>query len=1123
VNQHNWPLPDHANKNSHRINLTRLKQMYKIYTNNMGIPKRYIYKILLIMRLTTIILIATMMQVSASGFGQTITLNTKNAPLNSIIKQITTQSGYDFFYNRELIKKSKPITIDIRNAPIETVLEKCFQDQPFTYKIENKSVLLKAKEPSFFDRIVDRFSNISVSGRVVDFNSLPLAGAGIKIKGTTGGTKTDSEGNFTLTNVEENAILLISYTGYATQEIKAKENLIVTLQLAVNELESVVINKGYYTTSNQLNTGSISTVKGEILRNQPVSDPLMALQGRVPGLYISQSSGVPGAYLKVQLRGQNSIANGNDPLYIVDGIPFESKSLTQVSGSAVSISVFTLLQNNDIESIDVLKDADATAIYGSRGANGVILITTKKGKSGKTQIDFNIYQGANTTANKLKFMNTEQYLALRAQAFKNDGISPGVTDYDVNGTWNQSRYTDWQDVMIGGTGHVTNADAAISGGNEHTQFLASTNYRRESTIFPGDYLTEKKSVRLNLNHSSEDKRFTANLNTSYLKYDSRLPVANFMQYILIAPNSPKLYNEDGSLNWENSTWNNPFGELERKSTSVSDNLLINSNLSLRIVDNLVLSSNLSYNVLHTNDKNVTPFSAYDPKATNAALRRNFTYGTNTKDNWIVEPKLTYEKTFGKHFLDFLIGTSFQQSNQDRFNQSTNGYASDALIESIAAAPTFSQSSNQTILYKYNAIFSRLGYHYKDLYAINLTARRDGSSRFGPGKQFGNFGAIGAAWIFGNEQWIKDKLPFLSYGKIRSSIGTTGNDQLTDYQFMDTYSSNAAAYLGINGLRPTQLTNPYYGWETLKKIEGSVELGFFNNRLVVNANWYRNRTGNQLVGYALPVLTGFASVQANLPAVIENRGWEFDITTKNISKNGLDWTTSFNIGFPRNELISYPNIESSSYATRYAVGYPLFVNFLYHYTGINTQGLYGFQDMNNDNQIISTQDRQPYFIGQKFFGGLSNTLIFKGFQIDLFFQFVKQTGFDFQLNSTPGWLNVNQPYSFDAYLNGQQSKTKLTTTKTEDVYTANSRFLTSDARIIDASFVRLKNIAINVNLPNKIAGQQYCKSARILLQGQNLFTLTRYKGFDPETLASSGASLVSSPPLRTIALGLQLSF
>ena len=1080
------------------------------------------------MKLTVVLLTVALLQVSARSSSQTVSYSGKAVSLPVIFSVVEKQTGFIFFYDAAILRESKPVTISARDLPFEDFIRLALRDQPLKYLIENKAVIISRKnltspeadQPPGADVAGDA-PTMDVHGHVTDSAGNPLVGVTILVKGKRIVTVTDENGNFSLAGLSQNATLIVSSVGYETQERRLNGNPSPSFQLKISiiSMQDAVINKGYYSVKQKYNTGDVTTVKGEELTRQPVTDPILALSGKVPGLAISQLSGVPGSSLQVQLRGQNSIANSNDPLYIVDGVPFNSSTLTSLSfGFPATLSPFSYINSNDIESIDVLKDADATAIYGSRGSNGVILITTKKGRQGKAKADLSFYQGEGAVTRMLPLLDAQQYLALRKEAFANDGVSPGPGAYDLNGTWDQSRSTDWQKLLIGGTSHITDAQASLSGGNEYTQFILGAGYHRETAVFPGSTKFSKASAHINLNHLSVDRRFHANFSATYFAGNSDMPMADFTNFITLAPDAPPIYNADGSLNWANSTWSNPLAETRRRATDVTGDLISGLNLSYRLLPGLTLSSNFAYSTLQNDQNQVAPQSYYDPAYSAYNLRHNAFANASIK-SWSIEPQLNYERKFGAGNLNILIGSTFQQTSQAGTTILGFGFPSDALLYNVTAASS-TYLTQTASLFRYNAFYGRANYILSDKYILNLTARRDGSSRFGPGNQFGNFGAIGAGWIFTQEKFIQNSLPFLSFGKLRTSYGTTGNGNIGDYQYLSTYSSQPYTYLGATVLVPNNIGNPDYHWEVIKKFEVALELGLCKDRINLTVSYYRNRTGNQLVGYGLPTITGFSSVQANLPAIIQNTGAEFQVNIINIRNTSFKWTSSFNLSIPRNKLIAYPNIAGSSYANLYTIGKSLSTYKRYHYTGVNPQtGVYSFQDINHDGQITYPDD----LVGEKqvardYYGALQNSITYKGFQLDLQINFIRQTG-----SKYVGFLAFNQNTSRDALQRwqrpGDQTNTEILTQdySSPAVLAYDMAANNSDIYISDVSFIRLSNLTLSYQIPLKWQQQLHLHGARIYAQCQNLLTITHYDGLDPET---QGRAL---PPIRMITAGIQLTF
>ncbi|MCK7553741.1 SusC/RagA family TonB-linked outer membrane protein [Chitinophaga sedimenti] len=1104
----------------------------KISTHRSGAWKSYVNerrdlltKIIMRIQLLFVIMLITAMHTFGNAAAQSVSLSARKAPLSKILDQIEQQTGYYFAYKVQTVEDLL-VTVELKNVPLQEALEACFKNLPVNYKISERTIVISRKpQQNGQAPEVVVVPPVKITGKVTTKDGSPFPSVTVRIKGQKQVAVTNNDGYYEIQG-EISDVIVFSYIGHETVELRLggqKEIDIVLLEAAAQLKETVV--KGYYSVPRELNTGSVSGIKAIDISRQPVSDPLMALQSKVPGLYIAQTSGVPGAALTVRLRGQNSIDNGNDPLYIVDGVPFNSESIGLNSNAASgNLSPLASIRPSDIESIEVLKDADATAIYGSRGANGVILISTKKGKSGKIKLDFNIYQGAGSITRRLDLLNTPEYLEMRNEAFKNDNATPGMADYDVNGTWDQSRFTDWQDVLIGGTAHFTNAHAAISGGSAATQFLISGDYRNETTVYPGDYRNRIGSALFNLSHTTEDKKFRVDMSTTFSSNNNRLPQSDFTSNIFLAPNAPAIYNAEGTLNWENSTFNNPLGNSRIRSTSKTDNLNSNLILSYSFLRDFQFKTSFGYNTQLINEVNIVPFAAGNPARANADLIRTNITAANRVKAWIAEPQLNFNRKFGHHNLDALFGATWQVRNQEGQRQTYSGFLNDELIANPAAAATKGALVTNYSIYHYSALYARVGYNYKERYILNLTGRRDGSSRFGPENTFGNFGALGAAWIISKEEFFQKKLSFISLLKLRGSVGKTGNDQLPNYAYLSTYESNSLSYNGVPVLVPKGLTNPFYGWETINQIETALEMGLLKNRILLNTTWFRKRSSNQLVKYPLPVVAGFSDIFANLPAVTQNSGLEFDLSSVNITNNEWSWTTALNLSVPWSKLVEFPDIEKTAYKNRYVVGEPLYLRFVYKYTGIDpTSGLYTFEDVNKDGSITSTQDKVPVFTGQHWYGAINNNLSYKGVSIDFSIQFVKQTGFGFLINQSPGLVNFNQPTEvLDRWQQeGDISKFQRFTRNTTTAFTANSLFLESDIRYTDASFVRFRNLSVSYSLSPKWMNYFRLSSARIYCQGQNLFTITNFKGLDPETQRSGFAP--SLPPLRVLTAGIQLTF
>ena len=972
------------------------------------------------------------------------------------------------------------------------------------------------------------FPQQQITGKVTDQVGLPLIGVTVMVKGSNTGTITNLEGIFQLP-IPQNSTLVFSFIGYKTLEVPftGEKEINVTLAEDITSLGEVEINAGYYNTTRRESTGNISRITAEEIELQPVLNPLAAIQGRMPGVQITQTSGTPGSGFDIKIRGRNSLrALGNEPLYIIDGVPYASNTLgyNQVSGNILpgsGTSPLNVISTNDIASIEVLKDADATAIYGSRGANGVVLITTKKGKTGKTNFNINANSGIGQITQKFDLLSTQEYLNIRKEAFENDGIVdyPGNA-YDINGTWDQNRYTDWQEKLLGNNANITSIDLRIDGGNAYTNFRVSGNYRLQTTVFPGDFKYEKAGANANFGNQSEDGRFSINVTGNYSVENNDQPGSDLLrEAIKLPPNAPELYTEDGELNWENSTWQNPLRIQNASFKSVTNNFLANAVIDYKLLPDFNFKVNLGYtNIQHTESR-TSSYTIYDPAYQLDSEFSGIYLNNSTRRSWIVEPQLNLQKEFDKNKLNFLVGATFQNQKDVRLYQEGRGFSNEQLIYDLSAANSVFTLNNDKITYKYQAFFGRLNYKYDNRYIINLTGRRDGSSRFGTANRFAWFGAIGTAWIFSEEPFFTGN-DLLSFGKIRGSYGITGNDQIGDYQYLDTYSTTGNIYNGTAGLSPSRLFNPDFGWETNKKFEVGLEIGFLDNNLFFSGSYFRNLSSNQLVGIPLPGTTGFPSIQANLNASVENTGVELFLETKNINNENFSWNSSFNLSILNNKLLRFPDLEGSTYENQFVLGQSLNIQKLYQYEGLDLQtGLFTFTDFDGDGRISSPNDRQSIQdLSPSFFGGLTNSLSYSNFKLDFLFQFVKQENYnEISLLGLPGDRNNHSREVLDRWQSpGDQSTYQyLTAGYNSDALNKYVQYFGSDAIITDASYIRLKNISLSYSVPKK-----WLKlvNARLYMQGQNLLTFTNYRGADPEFTTTGYL-----PPLKIYTAGVDITF
>ena len=1077
------------------------------------------------------------------GRAQTVSLNFQNAPIEKAFTEITKQTGFSFIYTRAQVKNAKPVTVKASNISLKSALDLCFANQPLSFLLEEKHVVVRDKIEKKPEQPIQEPQRNEVTGRVLNTSGEPVAGVTITIKGTSVVSLSDERGFFSFADVPDKSVLLFTHVAYEPNQLIITRAGYYELVLApqISNLDETIV-MAYGSTTKRMNTGNIGKISATQIGSQPVMNPLAAMQGRIPGLVITQTSGIPGAAFKVEIRGRTAIdlnISKNDPLYIIDGVPFEMANtptnlLTSAANNPTStseggFSALSMINTQDIESIEVLKDADATAIYGSRGANGVILITTKSGHNQKLTFNLRLNAGFSRVTRLMKMLNTQQYVEMRKEAFRNDGITPTITNAPDIMLWDTTRNTDIQKILAGGTAKYNEAQLSFSGGNQQTSFLFGAGFHNETTVLPGDLSNTRVSVNSNLNHSMLNKRFSFSLKTIYSHANNKIIAYDPSQYFYIPPNII-LYDSNGHLAWQQKgvsfsslgIQNNPLALLNEMYKSSADNLSANLNMKLKLVKGLFLKGSIGYNILRTDESSQKPTSSIDPAS---SLLPSAMFGNAVSKSWIAEPQLEYLSESPKTKLIFLLGTTFQNREFNGTSISGEDYTNDLLLSSIAAAGRI-EAANYFNQYRYTALFGRIFYSYLNKYLLNLTARRDGSSRFGPEKRFANFGAMGGAWIFTNEEFFKNNISWLSFGKLRLSYGVSGNDQIGDYKFYDLWNNTPLKYQGVSGIIPVGLFNPNYEWESNRKREMAGEFGFFKERITLSVSYYTHRSSNQLVNFNLPRQTGFSSVVKNLQALVQNSGLEINLSATLIKRNLSSLVSSFNLTIPKNKLISFPGLSQSSYYLTYVEGYSLNVIRRYKYLGVDPiTGVYNFEDVNNDGLFTSNKDYQ--ILGDrdpKFYGGWQNTFYYKGFELSFLAQFVKQTGNNYLSSVSrfyPGRA-INQPeVVLDRWTQEGDIKTfqKYTTTSSSPAaIAASTRLNLSNGVYSDASFIRLKTISIAYDPTFNLSGWSSKMHLKLFVSGQNLITLTNFKGADPES-----QNYFQLPPLKTLAFGIQLAF
>lgn len=1099
------------------------------------LPTLTLQSFITLMRISTLCL-ALMMGVGLSAleagatYGQStettfLDIEAKHVPLATVFSMIEDRTEFLFVFPPELVASHADVSVMPGKKSVKDILGQILGGA-MQYRESGKNIVVYAGEAA------GQSMFMNVRGKVTDKNGAPMPGISVLVKGTTNGTVTDKAGEYAL-EASSSDWLVFSSIGYKKIEVQVGERSVVdqVIEEETQVLDAFEVSTGYYEMSDRLKTANITKITSKEITGQTVTSPLMALLGRVPGLELSLRSGAPGTAPLVRIRGNNSLRpQGGYPLFVIDGVVIDSSPMNSQSSLYISsVDPLAGINPENIESIEVLKDADATAIYGSRGANGVILIKTKLSKGNTaTGVQVNAYQGTGEIPHFMNLLNTKQYLEMRKEAFRNGGAKPGLFDFDLT-SWDSTKYTSWQKELLGGTSRISDVELAFLGGDERTSFRINGGYHRETSFVSDNFGFDRASAGVTFSHRSADNRFIVSTTANYgLTKNKILNLSPFIERALVLPpNAPDLYKEDGNLEWgpiyisQNFTLTslqNPMAELRRTNENTIGGLVANTNLSYLLMKDLIIKTNLGYTDVNGDELIKDPILARSPTDIGSGTTGTAYFGTNKRRSYIIEPQASYDLKLADHDLSVLLGATFQQSTSLWRGVQADGYPSDVLLGTLKGATSYGYSRDTDTKYRYAAVFARIGYNWREKYLVNLTGRRDGSSRFGPGNQFGNFGAVGAAWIFSSENFMSNVLDILSFGKLRGSYGTTGNDQIDDYAFYDLYEIGKYRPQNTITLLPKGLYNPDYRWETTKKIEVALELSFLKDRLSMQTSWYRNRSSNQIFDYQLPATTGFPYIRKNFDATVENTGWEFFIQTRNIETNSFSWSTSINMTLPKNRLLSFPGIDVSPYATQFKIGEPLSIQNHYIWKGVDPQtGLHVFADL-DDSGTLNGKDRvfgNP--LGSKYYGGVMNTLRYMGLELSFLFQLVKQKSVG-PYSAAPGGSISNQPEEVMTRWAREGDVTNVGKFSTDFEVQGNFyNVLASDYNIVDASFIRLRTFSLSYVLPVAFLEKFKVKQTRIFVQGQNLLTITDFVGLDPET----GARVM--PQMRTITGGISVKF
>jgi TonB-linked SusC/RagA family outer membrane protein len=998
--------------------------------------------------------------------------------------------------------------------------------------------------------------NSHLTGVVLDANTRePLPGAAALILGTTHSVAADRDGKFSfVTGQKFPYTLIITYIGYDKQEITANGSPVtILLKQSVRSLNDVVV-VGYGTQSRKSLTGSVSTVSADEIRNKPVASFDQQLQGKASGVQVSAGTGIPGDGLFFRIRGSTSINAGNDPLYVIDGVFVNSQSLQKITTQGQANNPLSDINPADIESISILKDADATAIYGARAANGVVLITTKRGKYNTApKVSFNTYFGLakapklwdlvtgpehaelvnelyrNTEAEAIATGNTAATNTYRYQPFRALTDNPTASPAPRGLPQDQPTYDRLHDVFR--TGFIQNYDASVSGGNDKTRYYIGGGFNsQQADLKTNDF--QRGSFKFNLDQKISDvfSIGTSTLLSQTYRTNARVgdgPQGGILQAAIHTPTYLPKVNADGSpAKWAG------FDNL--------DVLINNTNMhskSNRLISNIYADANitpdLKFRTSWSVDYNTYNEYQYWNSLTNLGVA-NHNLGTSsisTNSIWTNEQTLTYNKVFAnKHSFSALIGNTLQGNvNSQTFAQGTN-FPSDSFQQIASASSTTASSSENK--YKLSSFFSRVTYNYAGKYFVEANVRADGSSKFGKDHRWGYFPSAGVAWQAKEEDFLKN-VTFLSNLKIRGSIGLTGNQNgISNFASLGLWQAGSN-YQDNPGTVPFQLANPDLKWETTRQINLGVDAGFFNNRLSLEFNVYDKYTTDLLLNLPLAQSSGFATITKNA-GEMSNKGFEITLNSTNIKQKDFSWQSSLNISRNINKIEKLPiPIDASYAAIRMVQGYSMNSFYVYKQLYVDPQTgnpVYQHADGTTGTTVTAADKVIDGNALPKFFGGFNNTFNYKGFDLSVFFNF--EYGNKVYNNNAyflEGGGTRDDRRAMDTYQLKRWQKPgditdvpRLTALGTNYTLSPVSRF------IEDGSFLRLSNVNLGYTLPKAVAEKIKASSVRIYFSGSNLWLWTKYKGPDPEINVTADPNVqgydLGTPPIpRTLQIGANVTF
>ena len=1073
------------------------------------------------MKLSVLFFVCSLsMAYAAESYAQktTISLEVRNETVGTVLEKLKKESGFDFFFNNKHVDLKRIVSVSANNNNIFKILDQIFAGTNVKYSVLEKKIILSTE---IVQKTQQEQNN--VSGVVKDVNGEPIIGASILVKGTTNGTISDFDGRFSL-NAPANAVLQITYIGYVPQEINVsgKKEIVITLKEDTETLEEVVV-VGYGTMKKRDITGSVSSVNSSVLTASSAPSAASALQGRIAGVNIQKNAGRPGGGYSIYVRGVNSINNGNSgPLYVIDGIP--------------TTEGMNDLNPNDIETIDVLKDASATAIYGSRGANGVVIITTKRGEKGKVSILYDGNVGFKEAAHLPEMMNGEEYVRFRTDLYRQLGRSTDRTneEFFTSDEWGKidnNQYTDWVDLVLRKGFQTSNTITASGGDDKGTFSIGLGQLKENGTIEGQDY--ERYNMHLNFNRKLTDKWEAGG--SLYFTYS----IQNEGSYETLRsafrlPPMTSPYDSEGNLQfrvYRNNSVTNPLYE-SGKDGEFRENKRYRAfgNIYLRFepIKGLAFRTQLSPQMLNKRDGE---YYGVWCKNGGAGSTENTIAAYETNNHWgyVWDNQATYDKRFGKHNLNVNLVQSIQYQQWESTYQKVKNLPYNSKWHNLDAVASTDIQASETD-YKQTSLASFLGriqYSFMDKYLLTVSGRYDGSSRLADGNKWAFFPSAAFAWMLGEEEFIK-KINFISNLKLRLSYGVTGNDAIDIYGTQSNvtkknydFGGNVATSYYKGNLANTQLT-----WERTNEINVGVDFGFFKNRINGSLDIYQRTSKDLIMERQLPSTTGWSSIWDNIGKV-RNRGLELSVNTVNIQTKDFTWQTNLIFDTNKNEILELYGEKKDDVSNKWFIGEAINVNYDYEFDGIwqaneaeeaavygQTPGQVKVKDQNNDG-VIDAKDK--VILGQqqpKWTGSITNTFIYKNW--DLAFNVYTRQGA--QLNST--FVSAFMAYDGD-YNQAKVNYWTENNPSNEYPQPGNKGNYFSSMCYQDVSFVRVGYITLGYTFPMSILKPIGVKRLRLYATANNPFLFTSYSGFDPEWATQNTWGEATST--RSYLFGVKLEF